>query len=35
MMQVGKSVPRWLDNIKLDLGDAGCEDVKWAELKQM
>ena len=31
---LGRSRPRWEDNIKMDLQEVGCGDVDWIELAQ-
>jgi len=31
---LGKPTLRWVDNIKIDLQEVGCEDMDWIELDQ-
>jgi len=30
----GRSMPRWEDNIKMDLQEVGCEGMDWIDLAQ-
>jgi len=32
--QLGRSVRRWEDNIKMDLQEVGCEGMDWIDLAQ-
>jgi hypothetical protein len=31
---LGRPVRRWVDNIKMDLRDIGCDDMDWIDLAQ-
>ena len=31
---LGRSGRRWVDNIKMDLREVGCEEIDWLELAQ-